>query len=462
MINQPAKEIFKAFHFVFKREYLLNSAEGLQRFKIFKENLITIKETNANNLSYKYGVNQFSDLTVEEFKSKLMKTEVLKAKIQSMKKGFLFDEYIDEEDTRNLVSTNSTIDWTSLLGAARDQGQCGDCWAFSSASAVEAAIQILSPSSTKTYLSPRQLVDCTASYGEDGCNGGWFDGALQYAQATGLVPDSVYPYKAVQGNCTIPKSATVTKIASYQSCEPCTFTQWMTLLQQGPISVALDATQLQLYASGTINFSPCGPINHAVLVVGWNSTVAGNVMKVRNSWGTSWGMAGYFYAFYNATGFTCGLSEYAFLPTVSTSPPPPPNPCFTPSTTFQSQNGWTFTNGQKGTLSFTANGPLQVQVFNNATKVVNHFTSFSGWNNTKTVIAKDAGYTQPLCSFNYSLNGTNSYNYTILYTNTGINTVVNNVQFPCNVTTANSASVTSFSIAGNGITNICYLTVTNN
>lgn len=67
--NKPTKEVFKAWHYAFEKEYDLNSEEGLKRYRIFKENINYIKKVNSEEESFKLGLGPFTDLTFEEFTS---------------------------------------------------------------------------------------------------------------------------------------------------------------------------------------------------------------------------------------------------------------------------------------------------------------------------------------------------------------------------------------------------------
>jgi C1A family cysteine protease len=51
-----------------------------------------------------------------------------------------------------------------------------------------------------------------------------------------------------------------------------------------------------LYTGGVITSASCGTqIDHAILAVGYSSTGTTDYWIVKNSWGTSWGLAGYLY-----------------------------------------------------------------------------------------------------------------------------------------------------------------------
>merc|ERR1712227_551913 len=83
-------------------------------------------------------------------------------------------------------------------------------------------------------------------------------------------------------------------------------------LENSPVSVAIEADQsvFQMYSGGVIT-SGCGSnLDHGVLAAGINSDGS---IKVKNSWGSSWGANGYV----NIATSQCGITSQPSYPTVS-------------------------------------------------------------------------------------------------------------------------------------------------
>jgi len=66
--DKPKKELFKIFHFLFQKKYNLDSEEGINKYKIFKNNLKFIENQNKIQKSYQLGITEFTDLTANEFR----------------------------------------------------------------------------------------------------------------------------------------------------------------------------------------------------------------------------------------------------------------------------------------------------------------------------------------------------------------------------------------------------------
>ena len=95
--------------------------------------------------------------------------------------------------------TSGSKNWVTTLGmdTVKDQGQCGSCWAFSTAGQVEYAFKI--KNNTDVVLSIQQLIDCT--YYRDGCLGGWFEEPLHYMKHYGIQAEEEYPYNGTYQGC---------------------------------------------------------------------------------------------------------------------------------------------------------------------------------------------------------------------------------------------------------------------
>jgi C1A family cysteine protease len=256
--------------------------EDAYRRLIFLKNADIIERHNSDSAqTYKMGFNQFSALTDAEFEATF-----LNPKIRS--------NVISEESTENTVVGD--IDWVTQgkVSPVKNQGNCGSCWAFSAVGVLESWALFKSQS---VNLSEQQLVDCSKSYGNDGCNGGFNYKGLAYVKDHGITTQSAYPYTAKTQTCATQGGSF--KIAGVSTVKGCTNLQ--TSIQSHPVGVSADATNWSRYSSGV--FSNCGKnLNHDILLVGYS----GAAYTIKNSWGASWGEKGFIRL---APGNTCGICD---------------------------------------------------------------------------------------------------------------------------------------------------------
>lgn len=86
------------------------------------------------------------------------------------------------------------------MSPVKNQGHCGSCWAFSANGALET--QTWKHKGRMTVLSEQNLIDCTATYGNHGCHGGYMGLAYEYIERNkGVNTEESYPYEAVRGQC---------------------------------------------------------------------------------------------------------------------------------------------------------------------------------------------------------------------------------------------------------------------
>jgi C1A family cysteine protease len=304
---------FTGFLKKFEKKY--ESLEALEkRFDIFRQNLKEIFEHNAiHERNYTMGVNQFTDLTPEEFKADYA--------------GGLLGSKVEKSSCKAYSPKGVVVpdawDWREhgAVTPVKNQGQCGSCWAFSTTGSLEGAWFLAN--NVLPSLSEQQLVDCSTAEGNQGCNGGLMDYGFEYiVKNKGITTEAAYPYTATGPNaCVAAGKPVAATMLGYKDVPVNSETALETAIAQTPVSVAVEADQsvFQFYSGGVMD-SACGTqLDHGVLAVGYGTLGGKDYYLVKNSWGASWGANGYILlgrgAKFNPSG-QCGIQMAASYPVV--------------------------------------------------------------------------------------------------------------------------------------------------
>ncbi|XP_067951015.1 procathepsin L-like [Watersipora subatra] len=304
-------ETFKKQH---SKSY--SESEEKSRYQKFVKNFATVMQHNSEQVmglhSYSLGLNKYSDLDNFEVRTKM--------------NGYKKPENYKRSGSTYLppaavTSLPDAVDWRSegYVTPVKDQGQCGSCWAFSTTGSLEG--QHFRQSGSLTSLSEQNLVDCSISYGNDGCNGGLMDQAFQYIKDNkGIDTEQIYPYTAEDGTCEFVKSGVGAEDTGFVDIpEGDEEALKKAVANVGPVSVAIDASHesFQLYSSGVYDERECSTeqLDHGVLVVGYGTEDGQDYWLVKNSWGESWGLQGYIKMSRNRDN-QCGIASSASYPLV--------------------------------------------------------------------------------------------------------------------------------------------------
>jgi len=255
-------------------------------------------------------LNQFADLMSHEFAD-------------------LMNGYRHEQKVRGAGATHlplikeiqlpESMDWRTkgAVTPVKDQGQCGSCWAFSSTGSLEG--QHFRKTGKLVSLSEQNLVDCSTSFGNDGCDGGLMDDAFKYVKANGGIDtETAYPYEAQDDTCRFNKADVgATDVGFMDVPEGDENALKEVVAVHGPVSIAIDASQqsFQFYHQGIYDDPNCSStqLDHGVLAVGYGSEGGRDYWLVKNSWNTTWGDKGYIKIARNENN-VCGVASSASIP----------------------------------------------------------------------------------------------------------------------------------------------------
>ena len=267
-------------------------AKSPQRLGLFRATLKRIAEGNARHPSWKQGLNKFADMTVEEKQSYLGLNVSASHRSLSHRSAVLSEGDIPESK-----------DWREegKVTGVKDQASCGSCWTFGAVGPVETNYAIRT--GKRKSFAEKEYLDCVYNY--NGCNGGFYESCWDYSAKNGrlaLTRDA--PYKPKDGRCgrkykMMHNGLISEKITGYEAVAVGE-DKVIAALAQGAVGIAFEVTDdFFQYKSGILTDETCqygntgggkwAAANHAVTGVGYTP----KSMILKNSWGTDWGMKGY-------------------------------------------------------------------------------------------------------------------------------------------------------------------------
>uniref|UniRef100_F6T6N4 Cathepsin L1 n=2 Tax=Ciona intestinalis TaxID=7719 RepID=F6T6N4_CIOIN len=320
-LNQQHVSLFQTWKNLWKKVYQTVEEEE-QKMATWFNNWNKISEHNMQyslkQKSYRLEMNEYGDLTSEEFSSMM---NGYRNDIRLKRKSTGGSTYLNLLSFGSQIQLPTLVDWRKhgLVTPVKNQGQCGSCWSFSATGSLEG--QHKKKTGKLVSLSEQNLIDCSTPEGNDGCNGGLMDQAFKYIKIQGGIDtEAYYPYEAKDDTCRFnitDSGATDTGFVDIKSGDEEMLKEAAATV--GPISVAIDAshTSFQFYSNGVYSETACSStmLDHGVLVVGYGTENGKDYWLVKNSWGEGWGEAGYIKMSRNADN-QCGIATQASYPLV--------------------------------------------------------------------------------------------------------------------------------------------------
>ncbi|XP_051007077.1 cathepsin 7-like [Acomys russatus] len=288
--------------------------EEKQKRELWEETMKMIKlhnrvnEPGINNITVE--MNGFGNMTTEEMEKMMNDSSAL-----TLRKGRRIQK-------RGDVKIPKTLDWRreGFVAPVRRQGACGACWAFAVAGAIEG--QLFKKTGKLTPLSVQNLVDCSRTFGTNGCKGGKLYSAFQYVKNNGgLEAEATYPYEATVRNCRYRREYSVVKVIRFLVVPRNEEALMNALVTIGPIAVGIDAEHesFKKYTGGIYNEPKCrsNSPSHSVLLVGFGyegqESEGKKYWLIKNSHGEQWGENGYMKIPRDQNNY-CGIASYAMYP----------------------------------------------------------------------------------------------------------------------------------------------------
>ena len=253
---------------------------------------------------------------------------------------------------------------TGQVGEVRDQGSCGDCWAFATYGSMESELE---PTQTRVF-SENNLKNLSG-FDWTPCQGGSFSMSTAYlARWAGPINESDDPYNTSDTNTSPPGLPPQMHIQDVIILAGRNNSLDNTTLKNAVMTYGAIATSMYVDESDYYNASAAAyyfngasstSFNHSVTLVGWDDNFSSSNFEtappgdgaflIQNSWGTTFGQSGYFWISYYDTVYATTSASFAFVPPA-------------PVTNFTRQYSYD-PLGQIGTLGYSSTTAWFANVF---------------------------------------------------------------------------------------------------
>jgi len=246
----------------------------------------------------------------------------------------------DRPDEEKYAGLPTEWDWRNVNGVNYEtpvwnQGNCGSCYAVAGVTSLAARFRVASKMKIQPKFSAQDVLSCSVY--NQGCEGGYPFLVVKHAAEFGLINEECNFYQGRDIDCDMTqfqgrfKQREISDFKDKKSDDEvecaqkyyvqnyryvggyyggCSEVAMMKeIYQGGPIVVAFEAPNSLYYYDGGIyagpspkkvdehvkGLNPWEQTNHAVVCVGWGVALDGTkYWTIKNTWGKSWGEAGYF------------------------------------------------------------------------------------------------------------------------------------------------------------------------
>jgi len=278
--------------------------EESYRLQVFAKRFQEAEQINKDSTTWKAGLNTLSDFTQDELNAKIF---INSAEIENSLDNVPVQEFAEEESLQQGGAPE--IDWVKrgyAPASRQDLPTCKGSYAIAAVGAIESLQKIKRV--YRSPLAPQEFIDCTANFGNYGCQGGWSQNCFGYAVSYGINYHSNYPYTGTQGSCRM--NSGINKIGQYYKLNSGDTNGLLRALALGPVTVAFDFSWGANYKTGVYTGSCSSNPSYVGLLVGSGTFNGVAYGKIQVYLGTNYGDNGYIYVKLGS----CGMSNSASYP----------------------------------------------------------------------------------------------------------------------------------------------------